>query len=186
MFGWLVWAFAGMSAFANYSHSTNSTAVDAVWFFPAMSIAGPFLLEIIVRRVRRWVQEGTGQRDRHADRVRLAGDAVLELWDGNAAATGDRSAARRELTIAAGTMTNWYEHFAASLTGRDPVPEPLAPDEVANGRLIDAVERDLVGSDGYATATGIRVIWTGDNLDAVRRLQADLARPAQTATSVAA
>jgi hypothetical protein len=66
VFAWLVWTFAGMSAYANYSHSTGSTARDAVWFFPAMSLAGPFLLEIIVRRVRRWVQEGTGQRARHA------------------------------------------------------------------------------------------------------------------------
>ena len=66
VFAWLVWAFAGMSAYANYSHSSGSPAVDAVWFFPAMSLAGPFLLEIIVRRVRRWVQEGTGQRTRHS------------------------------------------------------------------------------------------------------------------------
>ncbi|MEU4241890.1 hypothetical protein [Actinoplanes sp. NPDC026619] len=65
-FAWLVWAFAGMSAYANYSHSTGSAARDAVWFFPAMSVAGPFLLEIIVRRVRRWVQEGTGQRAKHS------------------------------------------------------------------------------------------------------------------------
>jgi hypothetical protein len=65
-FAWLVWAFAGMSAYANYSHSVDSPARDAVWFFPAMSVAGPFLLEIIVRRVRRWVQEGTGQRARHS------------------------------------------------------------------------------------------------------------------------
>ncbi|MEU4216199.1 hypothetical protein [Actinoplanes sp. NPDC026623] len=66
VFAWLVWAFAGMSAYANYSHSSGSVARDAVWFFPAMSLAGPFLLEIIVRRVRRWVQEVTGQRARHA------------------------------------------------------------------------------------------------------------------------
>lgn len=66
VFAWLVWAFAGMSAYANYSHSSGSPAVDAVWFFPTMSLAGPFLLEIIVRRVRRWVQEGTGQRTRHS------------------------------------------------------------------------------------------------------------------------
>jgi len=66
VFAWLVWAFAGMSAYANYSHSSGSAARDAVWFFPAMSLAGPFLLEIIVRRVRRWVQEVTGQRARHA------------------------------------------------------------------------------------------------------------------------
>jgi hypothetical protein len=49
----------------------------------------------------------------------------------NAAATGDRTDARRELTIAAGTMTNWHEHFAASLTRRKAVPEPLAQDRVA-------------------------------------------------------
>jgi len=71
-FAWLVWAFAGMSAYANYSHSTGSAARDAVWFFPAMSVAGPFLLEIIVRRVRRWVQEGTGQRAKHSVSFGLA------------------------------------------------------------------------------------------------------------------
>jgi hypothetical protein len=72
VFAWLVWAFAGMSAYANYSHSVGSAARDAVWFFPAMSLAGPFLLEIVVRRVRRWVQEGTGQRARHSVSYGLA------------------------------------------------------------------------------------------------------------------
>ncbi|MFI7598408.1 hypothetical protein [Actinoplanes sp. NPDC049681] len=72
VFAWLVWAFAGMSAYANYSHSSGSAARDAVWFFPAMSLAGPFLLEIVVRRVRRWVQEGTRQRVRHAVAFGLA------------------------------------------------------------------------------------------------------------------
>ena len=115
--------------------------------------------------------------------VRLAGDAVLDLWDGNAAAAGDRSAARHELTSAAGAMTRWFEHFAAGLTGREPIPEPLAPDEVADGRLLDAVEHDLTGSDGHATATGVRVIWTGDHLDAVRRLQAVLTPPARSAAT---
>ena len=112
--------------------------------------------------------------------VRLAGDAVLDLWDGNGPAAGDRSAARRELTSEAGTMTSWYEHFAASLTGREPVPAALAPDEAADERLVDAVAHDLVGSDGHATAAGVRVIWTGDHLDALRRLQAELVPPART------
>lgn len=113
--------------------------------------------------------------------VRLAGDAILDLWDGNTAATGDRSTARRELTIEAGTVAGWYEHLAASLAGREPVPEALARDEIADQRLVDAVAQDLVGSDGQAGATGVRVIWTGDQLDAVRRLQADLVPPARTA-----
>ena len=75
--------------------------------------------------------------------VRLAADAVLDLWDGDGAPEGDRSAARRELLSAAEYMTSWYAHFAASLNLREPVPEPLAPDRVADGRLIDAVSEDL-------------------------------------------
>jgi hypothetical protein len=115
--------------------------------------------------------------------VRLAADAVLDLWNGDGAHGGDRSAARRELMSASDHMTSWYEHFAASLTGSEEVPEPLAPDQVADGRLVDAVGRDLRNSDGQATATGIRVIWTGDHLDAVRRLQEELVEPARAAVS---
>jgi uncharacterized membrane protein YccC len=115
--------------------------------------------------------------------VRLAADAVLDLWSGDGAHGGDRSAARRELMSASDHMTSWYGHFAASLTGSEAVPEPLAADQVADGRLVDAVGRDLRDSDGQATATGIRVIWTGDHLDAVRRLQEALVEPARAAVS---
>jgi hypothetical protein len=115
--------------------------------------------------------------------VRLAADAVLDLWDGNGARGGDRSAARRELVSAAGNMTSWYDHFAASLTGREEVPDPLAPDQVADGRLVAAVGQDLRDSDGNATATGVRIIWTGDHLDAVRRLQDTLVEPARAAVA---
>jgi hypothetical protein len=45
--------------------------------------------------------------------------------------------------------------------------------------LVDAVARDLRDGDGHATATGVRVIWTGDHIDAVRRLQAMLVGPAE-------
>ncbi len=115
--------------------------------------------------------------------VRLAADAVLELWDDDAAAGGDRSAARRELQVSSELMTGWYDRFASSLAGLGDVPEPLAADAVADGRLIDAVARDLRDDDGHATATGVRVIWTGDHLDAVRRLQAMLVEPARAAVS---
>lgn len=116
--------------------------------------------------------------------VRLAADAVLDLWDGDGADGGDgadRSAARRELLSAAGNVTGWYEHFAASLIGEEDVPDPLAPDQVADGRLLDAVAQDLHASAGRAAATGVRVIWTGDHLDATRRLQELLVEPARTA-----
>jgi hypothetical protein len=114
--------------------------------------------------------------------VRLAGDAVRNLWDGTGAPDGDRSAARQELTSTATGIQDWYGHLAASLTHDQPVPEPLPPDRMADGRLAEAVARDLHGPDGDATATGVRVIWTADHLDAVRRLQQTLAEPARAAT----
>jgi uncharacterized membrane protein YccC len=115
--------------------------------------------------------------------VRLAADAVLELWEGDGRAEGDRSAARRELQSSSELMTDWYDRFAASLAGADPVPDPLPRDDVADGRLVEAVGRDLRDSDGHATDTGVRVIWTGDHLDAVRRLQEMLVEPARAAVS---
>ncbi|MGP0048118.1 MAG: FUSC family protein [Solirubrobacteraceae bacterium] len=115
--------------------------------------------------------------------VRLAADAVLELWVGDGDQRGDRSAARRELLSAADAMTSWYDRFATSLAQRRDVPDPLGLDAVADGRLVDAVERDLRDDDGHATATGVRVIWTGDHLDAVRRLQEVLVAPARAAVS---
>jgi uncharacterized membrane protein YccC len=113
--------------------------------------------------------------------LRLAGDAVLDLWNAAGAVGGDRTAARRELMTGSGRITGWYGAFAASLTdGRD-VPEPIGPDDDADGRLVDAVSHDLGDHDGQATATGIRVIWTGDHLDAARRLQETLVEPARAA-----
>ena len=112
--------------------------------------------------------------------LRLAGDAVLELWqsDGNQPG-GDRSAARRELLAESERMTGWYERLAASLAAGGTVPEPQPPDPLATDRLVDAVSRDLRDRQGEASATAVRVIWTGDHLDAARRLQTTLAPPAQ-------
>jgi uncharacterized membrane protein YccC len=115
--------------------------------------------------------------------VRLAADAVLDLWDRDGAAGGDRSAARGELMGAAATMTDWYDRFAASLTGDEDVPDPLERDPTADERLVGAVAHDLRDPDGGATATGVRVIWTGDHLDTVRRLQQTLVEPAREAVS---
>jgi hypothetical protein len=64
------------------------------------------------------------------------------------------------------------------------VPEPLEPNALADQRLVDAVSHDLRGDDGHATATAVRMIWTGDHIDAARRLQASLSEPARTAASV--
>jgi hypothetical protein len=63
VFGLLVWCFALGSAFANWRHSSApGAAPDAVWFFPAMSLAGPALLEAVFGRFRRWAQRDHGRR----------------------------------------------------------------------------------------------------------------------------
>jgi hypothetical protein len=115
--------------------------------------------------------------------VRLAADAVIDLWDRDGTPDGDRSAARRELLTAAENVVGWYHHFAGSLIGAEQVPDPLAREQVAAGRLVEAVADDLSDTDGRATATGVRVIWTGDHLDAVRLLQEMLVSPARAAVA---
>jgi hypothetical protein len=111
--------------------------------------------------------------------LRLAADAVLDLWEGEAAAGGDRGAARRGILTSAGQMTAWYGGFAASLVGRAAVPEPRSRDALADELLVEAVSQDLRSPDGQATSTGVRMIWTGDHLDAARRLQRSLVGPAR-------
>jgi hypothetical protein len=112
----------------------------------------------------------------------VAADAILDLWqreDGSVA--GDRAAAREELLRSSDLLKGWYERLATSLLEEEQPPPPLAHDAVADGRLLDAVRRDLSGADGRASATALRMIWTGDHLDAARRLQEVIAGSAQGA-----
>ena len=115
--------------------------------------------------------------------LRLAADALLDLWqrdDGGAA--GDRTAARREILATAERVRSWYDDFAGNLISGRELREPLAHDKAADSRLIEAVRHDLHGEDGKANATAVRMIWTGDHLDAVRRLQAVIIPSARAAT----
>jgi fusaric acid resistance family protein len=117
--------------------------------------------------------------------LRLGADAVLDLWhhdDGRP--SGDRAAARSEILHTAERVQAWYDALAGSLTDRAEPPEPLAHDKVADGRLVEAVRHDLVGNDGKATATAVRMIWTADHLDVARRLQAVVIGPARAAAGL--
>jgi uncharacterized membrane protein YccC len=112
--------------------------------------------------------------------LRLAADAVLDLWQReDGMSTGDRAQARRELLRASELVKAWYGDLAASLVDRRAPREPLTHDKMADGRLVDAVRHDLRVADGRTSATAVRMIWTGDHLDAARRLQRILVGPAR-------
>jgi hypothetical protein len=114
--------------------------------------------------------------------IRLAADAVMDLWQrDDGSAVGDREVARQELLATSGLVKSWYDELADRLVTRHPPPRPLAHDPGQDGRLIQAVRQDLMGDDGKATATAVRMIWTGDHLDAVRRLQTGVIGPALAA-----
>jgi hypothetical protein len=119
--------------------------------------------------------------------LRLEADAVLDLWrgaDGEAGsadgeAGSDIAAARQEILGTAERITGWYDDLATIVITGGELRQPLAQDEASDGRLVRAVRRDLLGNDGRASATAVRMIWTGDHLDVVRRLQAAIISPAR-------
>ena len=118
--------------------------------------------------------------------LRLAGDAVLDLWQRDHPEQGDRAGARREIVASTELLAQWYDDFAGSLAGEQDVPTPLEHDLASDRRLLDAVSHDLRGDDGSATSTAVRMIWTSDHLDAARRLQTVLVEPAKAARSASA
>jgi len=112
--------------------------------------------------------------------LRLEADAVLDLWgadDGQA--DGDVAAARQEILGTAERVTTWYDDLADIMVSGGEVPQPLTHDQAADARLVQAVRHDLLGNDSKASATAVKVIWTDDHLDVVRRLQAAILSPAR-------
>jgi uncharacterized membrane protein YccC len=112
--------------------------------------------------------------------LRQTADAVVAIWErDDGQPGGDRTAARVELSSQAKRVTSWYERLGAGLSGQGSVPGVLTEDHGSDRRLVDAVRNDLRAEDGRATATAVRMIWTGDHLDAARRLEASLVGPAE-------
>jgi len=109
--------------------------------------------------------------------LRLAADAVLAIWRraGDARLDADGAAARLELLGAADRVTGWYRDLAEGLGRRVPIPEPVHRNPAGAARLVESVRADLRDEDGQATANAVRIIWTGDHVDAARRLQPSLA-----------
>jgi len=112
--------------------------------------------------------------------LRLAADAVLGLWRraGERHQDTDRAEARLVLLGTAGRVTGWYRDLALSLADHSPVPDPLPGNPTAVANLVASLRRDLLDSDGRASDTAVRIIWTVDHLKAARRLQPSLASAA--------
>lgn len=107
--------------------------------------------------------------------IRLTAESILDLWRDDQGEPGvDRTAARTEIIAATDQVLAWYQQAAQALADPDDLPAPLTPDHSANARLVDAVRRDLGGAE---TAVAVRLIWTADHLDAIRRLQHSLSAP---------
>ena len=77
---------------------------------------------------------------------------------------------------------SWYDDLATTMITGGELPQPLAHDTAAEGRLVRAVRRDLLDNDGKVSATAVRMIWTSDHLDVICRLQAAIISPARATT----
>lgn len=63
LFQLTVWAIAILSAYAQHQHGKRiaETAPDASWFFPLMALLSPFMLELVLARLRAVQRHRAGQ-----------------------------------------------------------------------------------------------------------------------------
>ncbi len=116
--------------------------------------------------------------------LRLAGTALLDLWHEPAPdGAEDPGNAHTEVRSAAARVCAWYDRLGAGITAGWNVPEPLESDPALEARLADALRFDIDERDGSADATVVRLVWTADHLDALRRWQVSLVEPAQAAAA---
>lgn len=157
MFHVLTWAFAFASAFANYRFNSTKAMKDAQWFFPAMSIMGPLLLDVTLARVRRWtrIDEGTQMSARPKFGMRwIPGVAFKETAKAWAAArreniekSTDAIAYVREVAVLepmtdqdairyAWSALGTYDEYTARkwLTARNKIVSQSAMDEATEGK----------------------------------------------------
>jgi uncharacterized membrane protein YccC len=109
--------------------------------------------------------------------VRLASDAILDLWRRQEVAGDEPEGARRSLGDSVARLDGWYEQLASSLVAREPLPAPVPADPEDRDRLADVVADDLGDDSGHIVARAVRIIWTGDYLDVVRRLESVIVGP---------
>ncbi len=115
--------------------------------------------------------------------LRLTADAVLDIWErDDGSRRGEPTVACEELLRSSELVRSWYESFAHSLVSAEQPRSPLAHDDGAEQRLLNAVRDDVRDGEDGASEHAVRIIWTGDHLDAARRMQALVLAPARAET----
>jgi uncharacterized membrane protein YccC len=110
--------------------------------------------------------------------VRLAADAIVELWRGRPADEQDAAEARHALTETLDGLEGWYARLAEQLVALGPLPQPARADPAMVARLAaDVLEGG--GTHDHETETAVRIIWTADYLDVVARLESAIVAPVQ-------
>jgi hypothetical protein len=115
--------------------------------------------------------------------LRVAADAVVDLWQRDGPLADGDDDVRAELRGIELGVVGWYEIFAAALGGVGRIPDPLGEDATGVERLAGVVTAGLAQPDGGRMESARRILWTGDHLDAARRLQATIAQPAAAVTA---
>ncbi|WP_431219605.1 FUSC family protein [Leifsonia xyli] len=107
--------------------------------------------------------------------VRLASDAIVELWGGQPAADRHTAEARSALDDALAGLETWYRRMAEQLVALGPLPQPVPTDPTMVTRLAAAVVDRAEDADDMVTA--VRIIWTADYLEVVSRLETVIVAP---------
>ncbi len=108
-------------------------------------------------------------------RLRLAGDVVVELWrEPGPLSAAHASAVRHELVESAARLQAWFGQFAGSLSTTSTRLDPPIPGASLD-RLLALLEPELRAHEHARWWSAVRVAWTADFLDAVAKMQAQLA-----------
>ncbi len=115
--------------------------------------------------------------------IRLSTEAIEDLWEN---ADGARGAnwrpARSGLVETADHVEAWYQSLANGFASGETsdVPDPNTESTTSVLRAV----RETLGEPGTDAATAVRLVWTAEHLDVVRRLESALAGPSLAASEL--
>jgi uncharacterized membrane protein YccC len=120
-----------------------------------------------------------------AARVRRTALSLVGLsyaTDGAAADADDRAL----LTGDAHALRRWYGGLGDALVEGHPPPDPDAPDDAGRRRLAEQVQRAAAAGDRTTMNLAIALLWAGEHLAVLERMERRLAPPATEAVSLRA